>query len=290
MYHVYAYLSMRVYNMHMKIVEFLNSATKKLAQSSSTSQLDAEVILARVLKVDRSWLHSHTDEELSKENISILDGYIDRRVKHEPLAYILEKSEFYGREFYITNDVLVPRPESETMIDLCKNYAEKNKLDRLVIIDIGSGSGALGITASLELKPHRLIAIDIDNKCNEVTKSNASRYEHNIEIINGDLAIPLLSRDFKDSNLIVLANLPYVPDKYEINQSATKEPKIAIFGGEDGLDLYRKMFLELKEINAKSLAVFTESLPFQHSSLKHIAQSAGFKFRVSEDFINLFTL
>jgi release factor glutamine methyltransferase len=274
----------------MLVSEWLDTASKKLTKANNTAGLDSEVFLSNALKVDRSWLHAHPDYEIPHDKLKTLNDYVERRANHEPMAYILERSEFYGREFYITNGVLVPRPESETMIDLLKNYVRIKNLDNLVIIDIGSGSGALGITASLEMNPAELISIDIENKCNEVTKINAASFGQKIEIINGNLANPIINRGFEDKNIIILANLPYVPNKYEINKSAGKEPEIAIFGGEDGLDLYRIMLPELKAIKSNTLAVFTESLPFQHDSLMQIAEQSGFKTSNEEDFIIVFTL
>lgn len=273
----------------MQVITWLKTAVDKLEKQSGTAQLDAEIILAHVLGVDRSWLHAHPDETIDYSKLDVLKDLLDRRLDHEPIAYILEKTEFYGLEFYITNGVLVPRPESETMIDLLLSYCHEKIKDNLVIIDVGSGSGALGIVASMKANPLELISIDIDSKCNEITLRNAKTYSRQINVLNGNLLEPVIKTNFAGKHLAMLANLPYVPESYSVNESAGREPKIAIFGGHDGLALYREMFAQLKNINAKSITVFTESLPFQHSGLTKIAEENNLKLLKEEDFIQVFT-
>lgn len=273
----------------MDVKKWLTVATKTLEPESGTAQLDAEVILAFVLNVDRSWIHAHHEEIISDKHLVTLNNFLKRRALHEPLAYILEKTEFYGRAFYITNGVLVPRPESETMIDLCKKHCTSSKLDDFLLIDVGTGSGALIISAVLETQITNALAIDIDEKCLEVTKKNIASYKLNINLTNGDLLSPLIEDNLANKHLFILANLPYVPDKYAINVEARNEPSHAIFGGSDGLDLYRKLFQQLDDLNPSSITLFTESLPMQHEGLKNIALGHHFIEIETEDFIQVFS-
>lgn len=272
----------------MQIIAWLKEATTLLEKESGTAQLDAEVMLARVLNVDRSWLHAHPEFEIPKDNLELLTGYVKRRAQHEPLAYILESTEFYGRNFYITNGVLVPRSESETMIDICTKYYVDKKKDEFFLVDVGTGSGALVITAVLETNIKYALAIDIDVKCLDVAKKNIDKYNLNIELENSDLLDCLMNKNVKNKSLLILANLPYVPEKYSINSEARNEPSHAIFGGQDGLDLYRKLFNQLDDTKAGSIAIFTESLPFQHAELSSIAEKHGFTLVKCEDFIQVF--
>lgn len=272
----------------MIVKDWLVKASKLLEKESGTSQLDAEVILAHVLKVDRSWLHAHPETKIPNEKLKKLNDYLDRRAQHEPLAYILEFTEFYGRNFDITNGVLVPRPESETMIDLCKKYCINKKNEKFFIVDVGTGSGALIITTVLETNIKNALAIDIDDKCLDIAKKNINKYSLNIELEKSDLLESLLNKNIKNKNLLILANLPYVPEKYSINSEAKNEPAHAIFGGQDGLDLYRRLFNQLDDTKASSIAIFTESLPFQHSDLSSIAEKHGFALINCDDFIQVF--
>lgn len=272
----------------MNIKTWLENSIKILSPQSGTARLDAEVILAHVLKKDKYWLHAHTEQTIDKNTLEILGALIDRRFRHEPLAYILENIEFYGRDFYIKNGVLIPRPESETMIDLFKHYvADKNDKD-VLLVDVGTGSGALVISAMLETKMSEAFAIDIDDNCLNVAEKNITKYGLNVRLVKGDLLKPLMKQNTESNHLIIMANLPYVPEKYSINTEAQNEPSHAIFGGKDGLDLYRKMFEQIENITAKSIAVLTESLPFQHQDLNNIATGHSFILDKEDDFIQLF--
>lgn len=271
----------------MEISSWLKNARLKLSRESGTSQLDAEVMLAFVLNADRSWLHAHPDEIITENNLAILNNYLQRRAVHEPLAYILNKTEFYGREFYIKNGVLVPRPESETLIDMCIKLVHNKELSDVLIIDVGCGSGALGITMGLELNNTDVVGVDIDSTCLEVSKFNADKHGVSVELINSNLLENVVDvKNYK--NIIVIANLPYVPDSHAINASAMTEPKHAIFGGPDGLSLYRKLFEQLKKLNPHPCYVFTESLPPQHEELKTIANKHSYQLMEEQDFIQLF--
>ena len=154
---------------------------------------------------------------------------------------------------------------------------------KLTLADVGSGSGALGITSLQELPNLHVDLLDIDEKALNVSKANVDLFTLNINVIKSDL----LTNTTVDYN-ILLCNLPYVPDDYQINRAAMQEPRIAIFGGPDGLDLYRKLFYQVKNRASKPLLILTESLPPQHVVLNTIAVAADYKLVASEDFIQVF--
>ncbi len=269
-------------NLSIKSNVWLKSAVATLKKADiGSSRLDCLVLLEDVSHKERAWLLAHPEFELTDKQVTLLDSSIDRRMKHEPLAYIRGKTEFYGREFIVNHHVLEPRPESETMIEL----ALKVIGSRLQVIDVGTGSGALAITIKLEKPATEVYATDIDPKCLKVAEQNAKKLDANVTFLQGNLLQPLYNLKPITYNL-VLANLPYVPITYEINEAAKAEPKIAIYGGEDGLDLYRQLFVHLKTKPAHY--VLTESLPFQHKRLSDIATNAGYKLQMSEDFIQVF--
>jgi release factor glutamine methyltransferase len=177
--------------------------------------------------------------------------------------------------------VLEPRPESETMIDLLKEIVPAGRSVR--IADVGTGSGALGITAKLEVPNSEIDLLEIDQKALQVAKMNVDLFTISVSVIQSDLlASTSVSYD------ILMCNLPYVPDDFQINPAAMREPKIAIFGGPDGLDLYRKLFDQVTKSADQPLYLLTEAMPPQHEELAGIAALGGYILIRSEDFIQVF--
>src|SRR3990167_10679702 len=155
----------------MKLKDFLDQATRKLESAGiGTARLDSLVLLEDVLNRERAWLLSHPEIALQGRTLQSINAKLKRRLDHEPLAYIRGKTEFYGREFYVDSRVLEPRPESETMIELLKALRLPVTTK---IADVGSGSGALGITAYLETPRTRIDFYDIDPGTLEVAEYNA---------------------------------------------------------------------------------------------------------------------
>lgn len=260
------------------------AVTKKELRTADirTAELDALVLLEDCIGISRASILAHPETRLTSPQITKLTKQVQRRKKHEPLAYIRGKTEFYGREFIVNRYTLEPRPETETMIELLK----KRKLgEKVVIADIGTGSGAIAIIAQLELPNSTVLATDISPVCTKITNQNSQSHNVNIKCFQGDLLAPLVDQKVD----VLLCNLPYVPNDFGINKAALHEPKLAIFGGPDGLDLYRKLFVQLNEREQKPLYIFTESLPFQHEKLAEIAQDFGYHAIDQEDFIQVFS-
>ena len=264
----------------MTIDQWLTKAVQRLvAHGSGTSRLDALVMLEDGLQTDRANLLAHTDRLLNAEQLKQLDGWLKRRLQHEPLAYIRGRTEFYGRDFVINQSVLEPRPESETMIEQLKQL----KLDRPAILDVGTGSGAIGITAALELPDSAVSLLDIDPAALEVAKTNLAKYDLKLAVIKNDLLAGLA-----ESYDVLLCNLPYVPDNFQVNEAAMREPRLAIFGGADGLDLYRRLFAQAAALRPAPTYILTESLPTQHDTLAAVATQNGYHQTVEDDFIQVF--
>lgn len=269
----------------MTISIWLSYAKDKLETAGiGTAKLDSQLLLADQLGRDRAWLLAHLDTMVTEETKNKLDQQLEERSRHVPLAYIRGKTEFYGREFLIDRRVLEPRPESETMIDLLKKLPEAG--EPIQIIDVGTGSGALAITAKLELPKSHVIATDIDPGCLEVARANAEKHQVSIDFAEGDLLTPVMH--LEGDLVVTLANLPYVPDDFEVNRAALQEPHQAIFGGPDGLDPYRKLFEQAAELAMRPRYILTESLPPQHKQLQFIAARFGFLQTQESDFIQVF--
>ena len=263
--------------------EWLKAAEKQLTISGiGTARLDALVLLEHVTKKNRAWLLANPDYNIPDKQQAVLNNVLNRRGGHEPLAYIRGHTEFYGRKFLLTTAVLEPRPESETMIDLLKKLPDMP--DKPRIADIGAGSGAIGITAMLELPGTEIDLIEVAAEALEVAILNVDKFTLGIKVIKSDL---LAQTD--EQYDILLCNLPYVPDNYHINEAANREPRIAIFGGQDGLDVYRRLFQQVKNLAWKPLYILTESLPPQHSTLRAIARRYDYNLHDENDFIQVFS-
>lgn len=267
--------------MSTNLEAYISQATKKLEGNDiQTARLDTLLLLENVLAKDRGWILAHPEFILEESILKILNKLVAQRYHHEPIAYIIGRTEFYGRTFHVNHHVLEPRPESEMIIDLLKKLDPKN----LTIVDVGTGSGALAITAKLEQPSSEVVGIDIDNNCLIVARANSINLNAEVTFLEGNLLSTLES----DKKFIVLANLPYVPNNFKINPAAMNEPKIAIFGGPDGLDLYRQMFSQIQRRKNKPSLVLTESMPPQHNELAIIASKNGYALSDTADFIQLF--
>lgn len=283
----------------MTIEECLGNSCKKLKSVGiQTARLDSLILLEDILGKDRSWLLAHPDHIVRGSTSHKLQEQIERRARHEPLAYIRGKSEFYGREFLVTPDTLEPRPETETMVDLLKyivrgpsSHNSRGSLmlaedGPLTMVDVGTGSGCIAITAKLEFPELKVFATEINTSALKIAQKNTKKLGADVTFHQGNLLEPI--KPAADGSWILLANLPYVPDSHTINEAAMFEPKVAIFGGADGLDLYRQLFEQIKDLTDVPAHILTESLPFQHKELIQIAKYAGYKLELSEDFIQLF--
>jgi release factor glutamine methyltransferase len=272
----------------MTIGEWVTQTVEALHGSGiTTARLDVLVLLADELQLDKSWILAHPEHILQIEQLEKLSTKIVQRANHTPLAYIRGHAEFYGRDFMVNEHVLVPRPESESMVELLKEL----KLDdrRSTIIDVGTGSGCLAITAKFELPLAQLYAIDIDENCIEITKQNANRLGADISALRGDLLGSFPPIDFNLQPLVILANLPYVPNDYPINKAAKHEPKLALFSGKDGLDHYQRLFTEARLLPNLPEIIITEALSTQHDELARIAKRSGFVLNSQVGLAQLFT-
>lgn len=268
----------------MTIAEWLTRTTDLLRQAGiESARLDALILLEDALQTDRAYILAHDDQALAADVIDIMAAKLERRIHHEPLAYIRGQVEFYGRVFSVDPTVLVPRPESEAIIDTLTNL---HLPDDVTIIDIGTGSGALAVTAACELPRVTVRGIDIDESCLKTATRNAQSHGAVIQFTQGNLCEPLRS-DYPEQ-YVLLCNLPYVPDTYPINTAAAHEPRLALFAGQDGLDLYRDMFGQLTTMTTRPLYIICESMPEQHAELTAIAASGGFKLRQTTGYIQLF--
>ncbi|MBI5654793.1 peptide chain release factor N(5)-glutamine methyltransferase [Candidatus Uhrbacteria bacterium] len=251
-------------------------------------RLEAEILLAHILGKDRAWLLAHGEELLRPNFRKKFQAFVDRRVNHEPIAYILGYREFYGRNFKVTRDTLIPRPETELMVDLIlqsTRYEERGTPAPL-ILDLGTGSGALAVTLAKEIPSTTVLATDISPRALQVARSNARQLgSKNIKFLQANLLDPKVRKHLKNASkkhptLIIAANLPYLPnsDKKILDPDVVSyEPSKALFAGQDGLGLIRKFLVQLAHhfgsLGFNSIRAYLEFDPPQSASLKNLAQS-----------------
>lgn len=247
----------------------------------SSANIDSLLILEFVLKQDRTQILTNPDLILDEDKLSRLKNYLERRSNFEPVAYITGEKEFYGRKFKVNKNVLVPRFESEAFINLLKEI----EITKPLIADIGTGCGALAITAKLEIPKSKIVLTDISKLALIVASENIEKYKVNAGLFQNNLL-----NDFTFKPDIILANLPYVPNRYFINADAGYEPKLAIFGGTEGLELYIKFWNQVGKLNDKPRFILCESLEVQHASLKKLANKAGYKVIKTDCLVQLFVL
>jgi release factor glutamine methyltransferase len=223
----------------------LTAAVPRLRRAGIDSpRLDAELLLGHVLGRPRAWLWAHLDDEVPPEPAETFAVLLGRRLRREPLAYILGEWEFYGRAFLVTPAVLVPRPETEMLVEAVLRWTDAH--DAVTVADIGTGSGAIAVSLAAERPALRLIAVDLSADALEVARGNAARHgvgEH-IDFRQGDLAEPLRGDAPLD---VIVANLPYIDDEQLpdlMPEVRDFEPRLALAGGAGGLDLIRRLIAE----------------------------------------------
>ena len=225
----------------MTINEIIIRYSKKLENISSTPRLDVETILQKVLNVDRLYILLNLDKSLNIDEEKLFNKYIKERLNNRPIAYIVENREFMGLDFYVKEGVLIPRPDTEILVEEVIELAkDKGKIN---ILDIGTGSGAITVSLAKYLKDAKIISVDISDIALEIAKKNAQNnyVDDRITFIKSDL-FTNIDKDMKFD--IIVSNPPYI--KREVIETLDKqvkdfEPYNALEGGVDGLDFYRKI-------------------------------------------------
>jgi release factor glutamine methyltransferase len=235
----------------MTVLELLNRSTNYLkAHDIENPRLNAELLLARSLNLSKEGLYRNLHSQLKEGEKEALEKMIQRRISGEPLQYILEHQEFWSSDFKVDPRALIPRPETEVLIEQSLPILSLISVKRNPsVLEIGTGSGAIAIALAKEVKNIFLVATDISRGALALAKENArsAGVEHQIKFINGDLFGPLHSLKGREPFDLILSNPPYITRR-KIDTLAREvkdyEPRIALDGGEDGLAFYRHMIPE----------------------------------------------
>jgi release factor glutamine methyltransferase len=273
-----------------QVRDILTTAVKRLTKAGSdTPQLDAEVLLAYSLNKDRSWLYLHPEANLQEAQQHLFFDLVARREQREPVAYLVGRKAFFGLEFLVTADTLIPRPETELLVETALHHTA---LDRPVTIaDIGTGSGCIAVALAKYRPLATIFAIDVSPQALQVARQNAERHQlvDQIRFLRGDLLSPLPA----PVDLIV-SNPPYIAQS-ELAPPFTPpevhryEPRTALAGGDDGLAIIRKLLLQAREkLNPTGLLLMEiGSTQGQAVKLLAEAQFSNAKIQIVQDLAGL---
>lgn len=266
----------------MTISDWLLQATKQLQHADiETARLDAELILAHTLGNDRTWLIAHGDDQLdSPASGDTADLLLQRRINREPIAYLTGTKEFYGRTFTVTSDVLIPRPETETLIDMIKERIQDG-----TFLDVGCGSGCIGITAALEIPELEVTLADISEEALKITNNNILDLDAKASAVRSDLL-----EDIDGEYDFIVANLPYVDPDWERSPETDHEPSLALFADNHGLELIYKLVSTSPDHLTAQGYLLLEADPEQHSAITDFAQNHGFREIESRNYALLLQL
>ncbi len=258
----------------MTIVESLTWANNKLKNQSDVGapMLDAQLLLACVLNVSKNYLFTHFSQELTEQQFDRFEALTERRRHHEPIAYIIGWKEFYGRPFKVSNFVLIPRPDTEVLIDETKRLCEGAK--DLLLVDIGTGSGAIAVTLAAETGLP-VLAVDVSQEALVIAQQNANVHgvADHMTFLHGSVIEPIKPEMTASLNeVIIVANLPYLTSRQFASSEPDLrdyEPRLAFDGGVDGLDVYNQLFRKLQARRGdfpRKLTVLIEIDPSQNES------------------------
>lgn len=204
-------------------------------------RLTAEVLLCHALRCDRPYLYAHGSDELTELAWIHYGRYLNERLKGKPTQYITHRQDFYGREFYVDSHVLVPRPETELLVETALNYLKQNEAT-VTVLDVGTGSGAIAISVSLE-SGRTVLASDISFPALTIAERNRQRHNARVQFFHADLLESIAPRSID----LLLSNPPYVSraEEPEMQREVRDwEPHLALFAEDDGFEIYRRLIAD----------------------------------------------
>lgn len=268
----------------MIIDEWLREASADLKKADIPSaRLDAELILAHTIRQTRTFLHAHGSDELSPRQEDIANARIELRIEHTPVAYIVGHKEFYGRKFKTTPAALIPRPESEAFIELLADIIPKNLPlipTKIHLIDVGTGTGCLGITAKLEWPELDVTLIDTSRHALNLAEENAKLLGAEVTARRGDLL-----RGYVGDADIIIANLPYVDRSWDVSPDTGAEPDEALYASDSGLSLIKQLVGQATLVLPVGGHILLEADVRQHAAILAYAKTYGFRQDASSGLI-----
>jgi len=236
------------------------------------ASLDAQLLLSEVTAQNRAVILAHPERLLTEAQAAQFAQMVQRRAQGEPLAYIRGRMPFYDRELIVTPDVLIPRPETELLLEWALEVAQQTR--PRVVVDIGTGSGALAVTFKAHYPDADVYGVDISAAALAVAQANSAAQAVTVDFLHGDLLEPLAARAIQPD--MVLANLPYITsDDVPLLEVSRYEPTLALDGGADGLTLIRRMLARAPQVCAAGAWLFLEIGAEQGQAALALAQQVG---------------
>ncbi len=260
----------------LQVADHLAHATRQLAEALALppreARLEAQILFAYALGVNRAWLIGHDRDTLTPAQTTCVEALLKRRLAGEPVAYLLGEREFYGRPFQVTPDVLIPRPDTELLVELALQRLPQDAA--LNLLDIGVGSGVVAISLALERPRCRVTGVDLSAGALRVAEANAEALHATVEFLAGDVFSALGKRRFH----LIVSNPPYIAaaDPHLRQGDLRFEPPQALASGSDGLDLIRRLVSEAPEHLEAGGWLLLEHGWDQAAAVRALLQAAGF--------------
>jgi len=259
---------------YQKIVRDLDNAGIKSAK------IDAQILLEFVSGKSREFLLANPDYQLPDAKIAKLSELIEQRKLHKPIAYIIGKKEFFGIDFFVTSDVLIPRPETEFLVENILQILQTSNFQPQTILDVGTGSGniIISIAKNCNQQKTKYFASDISNKALKIAEKNAKKHQTKVNFIQSDL-FDNITGDFD----LIIANLPYVPIGGSDNEEIKYEPQIAIFAENNGASIIKKFITGSKKQIAKQGTILLEIDPRNSLEISNFAKKYFSEVKIIKD-------
>jgi release factor glutamine methyltransferase len=263
----------------------------QLAQNK-IDRLDAELLLAHTLGKNREFVLANNDYKIGRLKDWKIKRLFKKRAKGVPLAYLTGHKEFFGLDFFVNKDVLIPRPDTELMVLLALDKIERLKDYKITLIDVGTGSGCIPIAIAKTIRKSGLsvirnfFAVDISKKALGIARKNAKKHDVKIDFLHGTLLSPFINlkpKQPKTQNLIITANLPYITEEqFQSEPSIHHEPKLALIAEDQGLALYRELLEQMVQLTAYGLRLtaFFEIDPSQSTTIKPLSKNTSLKLKL----------
>ncbi|RCW60913.1 MULTISPECIES: peptide chain release factor N(5)-glutamine methyltransferase [Halanaerobium] len=274
----------------MNIKELLNRSDQFLAERGiESSRLDAEVLMADLLDMERINLYVKYDYPLKSSEIDSYREMIKKRAQRMPVAYIIEKKEFMSLEFKVAEGVLIPRPDTENLVEAVIEYCRKAELESPQIIDVGTGSGAIAVSLAHYLENAKVVGVDLSLQALKIARQNMEKHElaERMSILKSDLLAEFIKRGIKEIDIIV-SNPPYISETEmeELSPEVKKEPETALKAGENGLEYYRRLIPEAEKVLKKGGRLFLEIGYRQAESVSSLFGDNWTDIEVKQDYSN----
>ena len=242
-------------------------------------RLSAELLLSHVLGLKRIELYTQFDKPVARPELDALRGLVKRAGGHEPVAYLIGKTEFYSLELNITSDCMIPRPETELLVQRAIEFL-RTRRGLQFVCDLCTGSGCIAVAVAKNFPDARVMATDISAAALDVAAKNVEKHQltERITLLQGDLFEPLVRQLDVDQFDLIVCNPPYVSAaEYEALDKNVKdyEPRIALFAGDDGLDIYRKIIAKADQYLKPQAALILEIGYAQGTAVRELLEQTG---------------